>query len=77
MRILTTALLSMLILKRVFSFIQWKALFISLLGVILVQISNHKFEENNEEKKRHEFVGLLVIIVMCWSSAFAGKYFKN
>lgn len=64
----------MLLLKRVFSFVQWTALIISLLGVILVQISSPQTQENSEERRHSEFIGLLEIVVMCWSSAFAGIF---
>uniref|UniRef100_A0A915DID6 Uncharacterized protein n=1 Tax=Ditylenchus dipsaci TaxID=166011 RepID=A0A915DID6_9BILA len=82
MRILTTALLSVVLLKRVFSLVQWAALFISLLGVILVTISSQQSRhleasDDSEEKRKSQLIGLTTIFVMCWTSAFAGVYLER
>ncbi|KAI1726579.1 nucleotide-sugar transporter domain-containing protein [Ditylenchus destructor] len=80
LRILTTALLSVLLLRRIFSMVQWSALFISLVGVILVQTSsqqNRSTQNDTEESRRNELIGLVTVIVMCWSSAFAGVYLEG
>uniref|UniRef100_A0A914M6J1 Uncharacterized protein n=2 Tax=Meloidogyne TaxID=189290 RepID=A0A914M6J1_MELIC len=76
LRILATALLSMLLLSRIFSRIQWGALCISVLGVCLVQISKDSGNESPEHKNE-ELIGLLTIFVMCWTSAFAGVYLEG
>ncbi|CAK5080769.1 unnamed protein product [Meloidogyne enterolobii] len=75
LKILATALLSMLLLSRIFSRIQWGALCISVLGVCLVQISKDSGNESPEHKNE-ELIGLLTIFVMCWTSAFAGVYLE-
>ena len=73
----------MLILKRVFSNIQWGALVVSLIGVIFVQLSSQKNSSSTtiEEKYSDHFIGLTTVLAMCWMSAFAGVYlegvFKN
>lgn len=72
LKILATALLSMLLLGRIFSRIQWGALCVSVLGVCLVQISKDSGNESPEHKNE-ELIGLLTIFVMCWTSAFAGN----
>ncbi|KAL7079417.1 hypothetical protein ACQ4LE_001444 [Meloidogyne hapla] len=74
-----TALLSMLLLSRLFSRIQWGALCISVLGVCLVQISTVGKDSSHEspENKNEEFIGLITIFVMCWTSAFAGVYLEG
>uniref|UniRef100_A0AC35G7W0 CMP-sialic acid transporter n=1 Tax=Panagrolaimus sp. PS1159 TaxID=55785 RepID=A0AC35G7W0_9BILA len=81
LRILTTALLTVLILKRVFSNVQWGALVVSLIGVIFVQMSNRQSPTTIEEKYSDQFIGLTTVLAMCWMSAFAGVYlegvFKN
>jgi UDP-sugar transporter A1/2/3 len=70
-----------LILKRVFSNVQWGALVISLIGVIFVQMSNRQSPTTIEEKYSDQFIGLTTVLAMCWMSAFAGVYlegvFKN
>uniref|UniRef100_A0A914GV39 Peptide chain release factor domain-containing protein n=1 Tax=Globodera rostochiensis TaxID=31243 RepID=A0A914GV39_GLORO len=85
LRILTTALLSMLLLHRVFSRRQWGALCISLLGVCLVQFASSSSSSHggsagaSSSAAAHDeqFVGLLTVVVMCWTSAFAGVYLEG
>ena len=74
----------MLILRRVFSNIQWGALVVSLIGVIFVQISSRQNSTSTttvEEKYSDQFIGLTTVLSMCWMSGFAGVYlegvFKN
>ena len=74
LRILTTALLMVILLNKIFSGTQWAALFISLLCVILVQASSQtsaKAQEANPENSK-QFLGLMTVLGMCWMSAFAG-----
>uniref|UniRef100_A0A914D678 Uncharacterized protein n=1 Tax=Acrobeloides nanus TaxID=290746 RepID=A0A914D678_9BILA len=79
LRILTTALLMVILLNKIFSGTQWAALFISLLGVILVQASSQtsgKAQEANPENSK-QFLGLMTVLGMCWMSAFAGVYLEG
>uniref|UniRef100_A0A914D579 Uncharacterized protein n=2 Tax=Acrobeloides nanus TaxID=290746 RepID=A0A914D579_9BILA len=79
LRILTTALLMVILLNKIFSGTQWAALFISLLGVILVQASSQtsaKAQEANPEKSE-QFLGLMTVLGMCWMTAFAGVYLER
>uniref|UniRef100_A0A7E4ZTK4 UDP-galactose transporter n=1 Tax=Panagrellus redivivus TaxID=6233 RepID=A0A7E4ZTK4_PANRE len=79
LRILTTALLSVIILKRVFSGQQWFALFISLMGVICVQMSSSKSDatEATHADNSEQFIGLATVLSMCWMSSFAGVYLES
>ncbi|KAI3414206.1 hypothetical protein GPALN_011663 [Globodera pallida] len=87
LRILTTALLSMLLLHRVFSRRQWGALCISLFGVCLVQFASAYSSQGGsggasssagaQKVNDEQFVGLLTVVVMCWTSAFAGVYLEG
>jgi drug/metabolite transporter (DMT)-like permease len=68
----------MLLLRRVFSRMQWVALCISLTGVCLVQLGSaageakSKGEGGNHAGGDEQFIGLITVFVMCWTSAFAG-----
>ncbi|KAL3095628.1 hypothetical protein niasHT_024454 [Heterodera trifolii] len=87
LRILTTALLSIVLLRRVFSRTQWGALCISLFGVCLVQFAasttasgkGNAGGASSAGQKVHDeqLLGLLTIIIMCWTSAFAGVYLEG
>ena len=69
LRILTTALLMIVLLKKVFSAVQWGAMCVALIGVALVQLSGHKHPAAESETK---YIGIVSVLVMCWTSAFAG-----
>jgi drug/metabolite transporter (DMT)-like permease len=70
----------MLLLRRVFSRMQWAALCISVAGVCLVQLGSgsaageakSKGEGGNHAGGDEQFIGLVTVFVMCWTSAFAG-----
>lgn len=81
LRILTTALLSMLLLRRVFSRTQWSALCISVIGVCLVQLGSTggggSSKNAGNQVRDEQFLGLVTVFVMCWTSAFAGVYLEG
>jgi drug/metabolite transporter (DMT)-like permease len=71
----------MLLLRRVFSRLQWGALCISLAGVCLVQLGSGNDDDgkkggteqqNAVDQQQQQFLGLVTVFVMCWTSAFAG-----
>ncbi|CAJ0602692.1 unnamed protein product [Cylicocyclus nassatus] len=75
LRILTTAILSVVMLKKEISVCQWGALTLSGIGVILVQmdvLSTHVKSDGGVK-----WLGILATIGMCWTSAFAGVYFEK
>ncbi|KAH7721875.1 Protein NSTP-8 [Aphelenchoides avenae] len=74
LRILTTALLMIVLLKKVFSAVQWGAMCVALIGVALVQLSSHKHPAAESETK---YIGIVSVLVMCWTSAFAGVYLEG
>jgi len=80
LRILTTAILMVLIMRKVFSKTQWGALFISLAGVVCVQISSRQvIEQKGQTKADHgDYIfGLTVVFIMCWMSGFAGVFLEK
>jgi UDP-sugar transporter A1/2/3 len=79
LKILTTAVFSVLILRKKLQFLQWMALLILLLGVILVQLAqtedaNPVITENGEQNR---VLGFVAAIAACCLSGFAGIYFEK
>uniref|UniRef100_A0A7I4YM90 UDP-galactose transporter n=1 Tax=Haemonchus contortus TaxID=6289 RepID=A0A7I4YM90_HAECO len=77
LRILTTALLSVLMIGKEISTCQWGALGLSGIGVILVQLDASPSNSRNSIATASKLVGVVATIGMCWTSAFAGVYFEK
>ncbi|KAK5984606.1 Nucleotide-sugar transporter [Trichostrongylus colubriformis] len=77
LRILTTALLSVVMLGKKISTCQWGALSLSGIGVILVQMDASPSSSRNSIPSASKFVGVVATVGMCWTSAFAGVYFEK
>lgn len=76
-KVLTTALFSVLILKRKLSVRQIVALVLLTLGVALVQLD--KVDDNNgsgDYQEQNHWVGLLALLAACCTSGFGGVYFE-
>jgi len=69
MKILTTALFSVIILGKKLSFRQWISLSILTIGVGIVQISNLDKSEIYAQK-----LGFLYIVIVCLLSGIAGVW---
>lgn len=77
LKILTTAIFSVFLLKKSLSKSQWLALLILFAGVALVQLvqlnkSNHSPSSNGQSP----LIGFLAILCACFLSGFAGVYFE-
>lgn len=78
MKILTTALFSVIMLRKELSRLQWVSLLLLFVGVALVQVdpnSSKKVSHTNVEQ--NPVVGLVAVIVACLMSGFAGVYFEK
>uniref|UniRef100_A0A914C560 Uncharacterized protein n=1 Tax=Acrobeloides nanus TaxID=290746 RepID=A0A914C560_9BILA len=67
-----------IILKKVFTLIQWGALLICLAGVICVNSS--KFDGSSgyfDPENMDQLIGIGLVLAMCWMSAFAGVYLEK
>ena len=76
LKILTTALFSVIMLSKKLSAIQWSSLVILFLGVSLVQIQNTS-SGSKSGQDQNQLVGLVAVVISCLSSGFAGVYFEK
>ncbi len=74
LKILTTALFSVVLLKKKLSTLQWGSLVVLFVGVALVQVQGGGPSKATDDQ--NQFVGLVAVIVSCLSSGFAGVYFE-
>ncbi|KAI5610450.1 UDP-N-acetylglucosamine transporter, partial [Silurus asotus] len=79
LKILTTALFSVSMLGRRLGLYQWLSLIILMTGVALVQwpTDSPGSPEKQELTTGSPFVGLVAVLVACFSSGFAGVYFEK
>ncbi|KAG1668411.1 UDP-N-acetylglucosamine transporter [Nymphon striatum] len=77
LKILTTALFSVLLLQKKLSCPQWSALFLLMLGVILVQWPDGELSDSRISNIQQELLGLIAILLACMCSGFAGVYFEK
>lgn len=70
MKILTTAIFSVLLLGKVLLYRQWLSLLTLTIGVGLVQISNLKVKISGQER------GFIYIVIVCILSGIAGVWFE-
>ncbi|KAL5471489.1 hypothetical protein EMCRGX_G029612 [Ephydatia muelleri] len=74
LKILTTALFSVLMLKKSLSRVQWGSLVILMVAVALVQMPAHGFNQGDALVGFSSMIGLAAILVACLTSGFAGVY---
>lgn len=77
LKIFTTAVFSVLILKRKLFKHQWFALFVLINGVILVQLNNSTDNSLKYRPDQNRLVGLGSALIACCLSGFAGVYFEK
>lgn len=77
LKIFTTAVFSVLILKRKLLRHQWIALLILIFGVVLVQLSSATDKSPKNVPDQNRIVGLVAALVACCLSGFAGVYFEK
>ena len=75
MKILTTALFSVVLLGKKLSSLQWASLITLFVGVAMVQLSGEAAEKSSQ--KQNQILGLAAVIMSCLSSGFAGVYFEK
>ncbi|XP_056585502.1 UDP-galactose translocator [Triplophysa dalaica] len=79
LKILTTALFSVLMLRKSLSKIQWISLVLLFAGVAIVQVDQEsgKQKETLNSPNQNYVIGLVSVIISCLSSGFAGVYFEK
>jgi solute carrier family 35 (UDP-sugar transporter), member A1/2/3 len=78
LKILTTALFSVLMLGKKLDSFKWISLVILMFGVSLVQWpSSDKTKSTNDKSFNEKIIGLLAVLFACFSSGFAGVYFEK
>jgi len=73
MKIITTAIFSVLMLAKRLSGLQWSSIVALTLGVALVQLSQ---TSGAGDGKSNSIMGLLSVVLGCCTSGFAGVYFE-
>lgn len=80
-KLVTTAIVSVMMLNRRYSFQQWICLVILSIGVAVVVLGEQGGSKSDEEKAKagatNLFVGLVAVTIACMSSALAGVYFEK
>ncbi|XP_072017358.1 UDP-galactose translocator-like isoform X2 [Amphiura filiformis] len=80
LKILTTALFSVIMLRRSLSVTQWVSLVILFAGIATVQVQPNDPTKRASEKVNTEqsaMIGLCAVVVSCLFSGFAGVYFEK
>ncbi|XP_058873045.1 UDP-galactose translocator isoform X1 [Acipenser ruthenus] len=79
LKILTTAIFSVLMLRKSLSRLQWVSLLFLFAGVAIVQVEQEggRKEASVENDSQNYAKGLAAVIVSCLSSGFAGVYFEK
>merc|ERR1711976_765412 len=76
LKILTTALFSVIMLRKQLSKLQWVALFLLFIGVSTVQLQDTKPSDKVAQEQK-PLLGLVAVIISCLMSGFAGVYFEK
>ncbi|XP_026188195.1 UDP-galactose translocator isoform X2 [Mastacembelus armatus] len=78
LKILTTALFSVLMLRKSLSKVQWISLLLLFAGVAIVQVQQEGNKETSSTSSGQNYVvGVVAVVISCLSSGFAGVYFEK
>lgn len=77
LKILTTALFSVVLLNKQLSPPQWVSLLLLFVGVSAVQLQPHDAKATDQAQEQNPLVGLIAVIVSAIMSGFAGVYFEK
>jgi UDP-sugar transporter A1/2/3 len=77
LKILTTAMFSVILLKRTLSGGQWSSLLILAMGVGLVQISSSSGSSSTAKDGGMQMIGFAAVLCACLTSGMAGVYFEK
>uniref|UniRef100_A0A3Q3GS50 Solute carrier family 35 member 2 n=1 Tax=Labrus bergylta TaxID=56723 RepID=A0A3Q3GS50_9LABR len=79
LKILTTALFSVMMLRKSLSRVQWVSLLLLFGGVAIVQVQQEGKKEASvsDSSGQNYTAGLVAVVISCLSSGFAGVYFEK
>lgn len=77
LKILTTAIFSVVMLKKVLSRMQWFALCVLFAGVAIVQMQPENANAKKVATEQSPVKGLIAVLISCFMSGFAGVYFEK
>jgi len=77
LKILTTAIFAVFLLKKVLLRTQWLSLGTLIIGVVLVQLAQTSGQETVGGHEQNKFVGFAAALTACCLSGFAGIYFEK
>ncbi|XP_015795443.1 UDP-N-acetylglucosamine transporter [Tetranychus urticae] len=74
LKILVTAIFSVLMLHKRLSSIQWLSLVMLMAGVIAIQLPD---SSSTKTEQQNDLIGLLCVLISCFLSGFTGVYFEK
>ena len=77
LKILTTALFSVIMLRKELSRLQWVSLLVLMCGVSCVQLQPSSTSASSESTNQSPLIGFVAVIISCLMSGFAGVYFEK
>ena len=83
LKLLTTALFSVTMLRKQLSMLQWLSLVVLFIGIAIVQFQPQKTSSSSAKSKAHEIqeqnvtLGLAAVLAACVMSGFASVYFEK
>jgi UDP-sugar transporter A1/2/3 len=77
LKILSTAIFSVLLLGTSLTRSKWLALILLMVGVTLVQLQGSSSHPDEKDNNQNHTVGLMAVMTSCVSSGFAGCYFEK
>eukprot|EP00842_Homolaphlyctis_polyrhiza_P005027 jgi/Hompol1/5525/HPOL_001291-RA len=78
MKILTTALFSVILLNKSISLLKWASLAILTVGIGIVQLSGKKLDSADQASSNMDrFLGLIAVTIACLLSGLAGVWFEK
>ncbi|XP_074100608.1 UDP-galactose transporter [Cotesia typhae] len=77
LKILTTAFFAVVILRRSLLKVQWGALILLLIGVVLVQLAQDGTSNVPSGREQNHLLGFAAALGSCFLSGFAGIYFEK
>ncbi|XP_045165633.1 UDP-N-acetylglucosamine transporter-like isoform X1 [Mercenaria mercenaria] len=77
LKILTTAIFSVIMLRKSLSSIQWVSLVILFMGISIVQMQPENSGQSQTGREQRPLLGLFAVFISCLMSGFAGVYFEK